>query len=85
MIFTYEDTGLWISGGRGRAYFMGRLCNLLRKIGASDLADEMEQTDDETTINEAVDILQEHTSGNLEWVYDGEDLILVPQYENFES
>jgi len=91
MTYTKEDVGCYIDGAFGMDHACDVLANLVgavlteassrEKIVLGLRLDHKRLSDDHSELDDATDILQEHTEDGLVWIWDAGDLILTTDEE----
>ena len=91
MTFTKNEMGVWIDGGFGMAHAMQKLAQMTGTLAKTDddkealkvlaTGDPEKLSDDHWELDHATGMLEDVTSADLTWEWDGGDLLLIDMHE----
>lgn len=90
-IFTKQDAGCWIDGAHGYEHAREKMLGLLDRVDSraahtfrtefQDVTAHLNGLGADYLLNEATDVLQEHTAPGLVWWWEAGDLVLTTDDE----
>ena len=91
LAYTKKDVGCWIDGAFGLDHQRAKLADMIRDLETQEMIDTRgysvveslasDAPDDDSDVDDALDILQQFTDADLVWCFESGDLLLMLESE----